>query len=457
MRLQTVFIMIGCAMLAACSDRPPECNSSTASETAKTILVDEAMKYLKDQAADDPDGLLTAFYKGFKVELSSIVSEGYRADAKKQLCRASFKLSTVNGETGEQQTGYVLQTVQDRGGGAIMEIVDPMPLVQFTASTGAKHYSGRRWSGEWNGTYACEGALGAISGPGAPFTMPVTMVVEGTEAKLERTTRGGGFERLTGSVFAGRHSTLELRGDGKNSPTDVWRTTFKGSIEGKRFTAEGVVQARVDDPASPIERYETVRKCRLELTLGGALPAAAATGTTSAAASAATPGSPAPVVSVPPGPLPVPPAPQAPTAQATGPSLCIGNERVLFACSTGKKLVSLCASNNNAEMRYRLGVLGQQAEMDFPDAGTPAASVFKLGREAFAGGGAAFVSFDRGEYRYVVFTGEGRGWTKEGVFVEKAGKRIAHLACVGDATTVINGAAMDAFKLPPDTRGLQLP
>ena len=90
--------------------------------------------------------------------------------------------------------------------------------------------------------------------------LPVAMVVEGVNAKLERTTRGGGIETLKGEFNSYMASpTFKLYGNGENSPEDRWSTSFAGKVAGKTFIADGAITVR----------SETLRQCKLELTLGG--------------------------------------------------------------------------------------------------------------------------------------------------------------------------------------------
>jgi hypothetical protein len=85
--------------------------------------------------------------------------------------------------------------------------------------------------------------------------MPVTMVVDDNlAAVLERTTKGGGVERLTGEAGA----FIRLNGAGKNSPDDTWRTAFEGKVQGMDFNAQGNIFT---------EDNRLLRECSLKLTL----------------------------------------------------------------------------------------------------------------------------------------------------------------------------------------------
>lgn len=64
-------------------------------------------------------------------------------------------------------------------------------------------------------------------------------------------------------------------------------------------------------------------------------------------------------------------------------------------------------------------------------------------------------SFDKGNYRYVVYAGDGENGRK-GVVVEQGGKRIADLRCQSDAMSRFDYAQLQKMGLSLDSRGLQL-
>ena len=176
---------------------------------------------------------------------------------------------------------------------------------------------------------------------------------------------------------------------------------------------------------------------------------------------------PAPAVAAPPpantapAAAPVPPPANvtaAPTA-VTVPHLCTAAETPIFACSTGKKRVSVCTgrSGGNEQLAYRIAPLEGAVEMEYPSAGTGAASAFQRGSQVGQDGAAVnFLSFDKGNYRYVVYAGDGENGRK-GVVVEQSGKRIADLRCQGGGMSRIDPAQLQKMGLSLDGRGLSLP
>ena len=85
--------------LAGCSSKPPGCSDAETLSTMKGLVMDTTAKHLStdQRLADDPDGWMRKFYDGLKIELSGIVSEGYKADAKKQSCRGTLKVVALTG------------------------------------------------------------------------------------------------------------------------------------------------------------------------------------------------------------------------------------------------------------------------------------------------------------------------------------------------------------------------
>ena len=124
-------------------------------------------------------------------------------------------------------------------------------------------------------------------------------------------------------------------------------------------------------------------------------------------------------------------------------SFCTPLEQVIFACRTGAKLVSVCASKGatatSGYLQYRFGKPDSADPLDMllPESQLPAARVATADNMPFSGGGASWMRFRRGDHAYVVYSGIGkwgpRGETQEraGVVVERNGKRIASLRCTG--------------------------
>lgn len=200
---------------------------------------------------------------------------------------------------------------------------------------------------------------------------------------------------------------------------------------------------------------------------GEALPAAEAKPSEPPIAEVSPVAQPAPAVATPapantaPAAAPVPPPANVTVAApaVTVPHLCTAAEAPIFACSTGKKRASVCTGRvgGNEQLIYRIAPLDGAVEMEYPSGGIAAASAFQRGSQLGQDGTAVnFLSFDKGNYRYVVYAGDGENGRK-GVVVEQSGKRIADLRCQGDAMSAISAKEIDRYGMRVDSRPLQLP
>ncbi|MDX2220751.1 MAG: hypothetical protein SF172_17155 [Burkholderiales bacterium] len=132
-------------------------------------------------------------------------------------------------------------------------------------------------------------------------------------------------------------------------------------------------------------------------------------------------------------------------AAATGQtSFCTSMEQVVFACRTGKKMVSVCADKKSTKttgmLQYRFGTPDSRdpLELMWPENYAAPAKVSHGENVPFAGGGGAWLRIPKGDHAYVVYTGIGK-WgpkgetrTKAGLTVERNGKAIAQLKCTGE-------------------------
>ena len=120
---------------------------------------------------------------------------------------------------------------------------------------------------------------------------------------------------------------------------------------------------------------------------------------------------------------------------------CAAAERTLFGCSSGAKTIAICASAalsaTSGSLQYRFGRPGSP-ELAYPAAGADWRAATRAGSLMFSGGGGAYLAFTNERYRYIVYSASGRGWgNKAGVVVERAGKRIASVACKGPVASEI--------------------
>jgi len=137
-------------------------------------------------------------------------------------------------------------------------------------------------------------------------------------------------------------------------------------------------------------------------------------------------------------------------ALAQGPSsLCTAREDVVFACRTGTKIASVCASKDASRtagyLQYRFGPPARTPEIVLPAAASLPGKSASGQNVAFSGGGGSWMRFRKDDYGYVAYSGIGR-WgpngetrTKQGIVVERSGKTIARLEC-SEAFTVLPGS-----------------
>ena len=142
-------------------------------------------------------------------------------------------------------------------------------------------------------------------------------------------------------------------------------------------------------------------------------------------------------------------------------SHCSKQETVEFSCSTGKKIISVCAAKDldtaKGYMQYRFGPKGAP-EIQVPAERNHPNPLVQSGTLSFSGGGGAYLRFLKGDFRYVVYTATGKGWgEKSGVAVEESGKLIANIKCKGPVQSSIGSALFEQAGLPADEKAFQLP
>ena len=129
-------------------------------------------------------------------------------------------------------------------------------------------------------------------------------------------------------------------------------------------------------------------------------------------------------------------------AAASQKSFCTPAETVVFACRTGAKMVSVCASRDagpgKGYVQYRFGRPDstEPLELTLPEGQLVPPKAATGESVAFSGGGGAWLRFRKGQLAYTIYTGignwgpKGEKRVKEGLFVERAGKPVASLKCV---------------------------
>jgi len=247
------------AVFAGCAKKPPGCADPQMANTAQALFVTEGQKLVDDLIKDDPRRIMLRFFKAVNVTFVNVLDHGYAADTRLQRCEATAKITIEGGEVIEGPLKYSAQMTVDQSDAFMMTVDGHEDYIHRLAQVAEQVYRRERWAGVWKGTYACDGFNGATSGPQGPYSVQASMVVrspeegKNPEAKLERTTLGGGYESLKGFVT---DSKVYLRGRGENNPDDTWTTEFALAVQGTKATGPG----RIIAPGIGV-----LRQCRLSL------------------------------------------------------------------------------------------------------------------------------------------------------------------------------------------------
>ncbi len=140
---------------------------------------------------------------------------------------------------------------------------------------------------------------------------------------------------------------------------------------------------------------------------------------------------------------------------------CATDELIVFNCSTGKKIVSVCASKSMSStygyLQYRFGRKGSP-ELIYPEVKIPPNTDIQANTLTFAGGGGAYIRFKRDQQSYVVYTAIGKGWgEKAGIAVEIDHKLQVNLTCKKPVLSELGPDYFDQVGLVKDQVGFDLP
>lgn len=118
--------------------------------------------------------------------------------------------------------------------------------------------------------------------------------------------------------------------------------------------------------------------------------------------------------------------------------LCKTGERVVFSCTAGKKMVSLCAigqlQQDGGRLIYRFGRDADHLELEHGANSNPAKSSYTFDYESWAKGASRTITFERGEFKYIVNHAAGvfgvdGGPNVASVRVLRNQKQVADIAC----------------------------
>lgn len=140
------------------------------------------------------------------------------------------------------------------------------------------------------------------------------------------------------------------------------------------------------------------------------------------------------------------------SARADETTLCQSHEEVYFSCTTGNKVISLCASGNispdNGYVQYRFGVPGR-IELEYPDMPYPPKNRFLI--SDISGGNISFthVKFKSGGYDYVIYQG-----FPSGLYIKKRGRDVLNLTCSEGINQRLSQRAYRGIPTVPPVAGI---
>jgi hypothetical protein len=129
-------------MLAACSTKPPGCADTEVFRVAKKMVMENTSEaaYEAVSTTADPSGFLKKFIDGLQVEIVNVVNDGYKSDAKKQLCKGTLRVTTINGNIFERGIEYSAQLTEDKKGNFVLEIANFQPFINSTRQAALHYY-----------------------------------------------------------------------------------------------------------------------------------------------------------------------------------------------------------------------------------------------------------------------------------------------------------------------------
>jgi len=151
-----------------------------------------------------------------------------------------------------------------------------------------------------------------------------------------------------------------------------------------------------------------------------------------------------------------------PPQSANIPSHCFQNEAVIFSCNTtSNKVISVCSSQTlgyaSGYLQYRFGSIGSFPEYVYPSNHGIASKFFYSGTLTYAGGGGSYLKFVNGTYNYVIYTGIGRGWQKQGLVINDRQHEVARHSCQGGWRSAIGPQLFGQVGLTRDSVGFDIP
>jgi hypothetical protein len=121
-------------------------------------------------------------------------------------------------------------------------------------------------------------------------------------------------------------------------------------------------------------------------------------------------------------------------------SLCVGNEKIVFSCHAGKKIISLCRpADSPRALTYRYGTPAH-VELEHPGRGSKKQDEFYVSSVPLFGGGETTLAFTRADYEYRIYSKISRSDSDEspeartpifedGLVISRRGQKVRRLVC----------------------------
>ncbi|MEJ5129027.1 hypothetical protein WH367_23515 [Comamonas sp. MYb21] len=266
--------------LAACQPKqPPSCESAEVQDVLKSIVVSNAQASLSGRPLKDEAGQVTPassyFYSSINTALSNVFDAGVSKDTQLRSCSATLQLDLASGAASRLIAGSLFSVqipgvevapdgwvktqvnyqvrLSDSTGQVQVQSASLGPMVELVSYGHVMIAPQLAWAGTWDGTYQCQRSAEAMSLPEAvanaheSFEHPLTeSLLGGTSLEIERTTAGGGYEKLAMRLGP----SIEVRVEGANTAQDRWKGTLRGAMTGNQLSARGTLLSLPGVPVS---------------------------------------------------------------------------------------------------------------------------------------------------------------------------------------------------------------
>ncbi|MBN8505530.1 MAG: hypothetical protein J0L58_13755 [Burkholderiales bacterium] len=254
--------MIG---LTGCSQKPPGCADAEVQSTMREMLVQPIPSAFPGIDASE----IAELAKEVKLVLTNVVSEGYQADAKKQMCRATLEIQHPDGKKITPEVVYATQMTVDKPGSFMLTVENADALRVVATSSLPFIIHARRWTGKWAGDLVCSASSKSSAPDAGAFTERITANMNAGKVNVELSGREG-ITLLTGSIEI-LEPVVQLSSEGRDAQPA--HTSLRLGMKPQGALLSGTAEY-VD------KRWETIgqviRRCTVSMTKDGSSAGVAA-------------------------------------------------------------------------------------------------------------------------------------------------------------------------------------